>query len=70
MAARVDGRGSAFRVIDVRKLFDISTAGARASFGIWPDGQRFLFNTPARSDQPTAPPPPIAVVNWPAQRGK
>jgi hypothetical protein len=35
-----------------------------------PDGQRFLINTPASTDQLVTLPPPTVVINWPAWRGK
>jgi hypothetical protein len=35
-----------------------------------PDGQRFLINTPASTDQPAALPPPTVVINSPSWRGK
>ena len=70
MAARVDGKGSAFRVLEITKLFDVRPTGARGVFGATPDGKKFLFNLPARADQATAPSSPVAVLNWPALRGK
>jgi eukaryotic-like serine/threonine-protein kinase len=69
MAARVDARGSAVKVIDIKPLFPITPIGQRGTYGVTPDG-RFLINVPASSDQPTTLPPPTVVINWPAWRGK
>ena len=41
-----------------------------ATYGVMPDGQRFLINTPASTDQPATLPPPTVVINWPSWRGK
>ena len=70
MAARVDASGSAVKVIDIKPLFPFTPAGARGTYGVMPDGQRFLINTPASTDQPATLPPPTVVINWPSWRGK
>jgi Tol biopolymer transport system component len=69
MAARVDARGSAVKVIDIKPLFPVSPVGLRGNYGVTPDG-RFLINVPVSSDQPATLPPPTVVINWPAWRGK
>jgi hypothetical protein len=69
MAAAVEWRGSTFRVVSVRPLFDVRPrlAAFSGSAG-WPydvstDGQRFLVNTLVEE---AAPSPITLVVNWTA----
>jgi eukaryotic-like serine/threonine-protein kinase len=67
MAATVDGRGTAFVVGEVKRLFEshirvVTFAGSNAhNFDVTPDGQRFLI---ALTENSTTEPPITFVVNW------
>ena len=67
MAATVDGRGTAFVVGEVKRLFEphirvVSFAGSNAhNFDVTPDGQRFLI---ALTEDSSTEPPITLVVNW------
>jgi serine/threonine protein kinase/Tol biopolymer transport system component len=64
MAARVDGRGNAFRVMDVQPLFQADPKPVGWLYDVAPDG-RFLVNTlGAGVDAPM-----ILVLNW-TRRGR
>lgn len=67
MAARVDGRGSAIRRLDVTPLFTVITASGRSAYAAAPDGKRFLINVPVGTTE--TPAPATVVVDWPALRG-
>lgn len=69
MAARVDARGAAVKVLDITPLFPVTIAGSRGVYGVMPGGQKFLISTPS-ADQTATLPPPTVVINWPAWRGK
>jgi Tol biopolymer transport system component len=64
--ARIETQGGALRVLDVRPLFPVSLVGARSPYGVSPDGQRFLINTPAIENIRGAPVPPTVIVDWTA----
>jgi eukaryotic-like serine/threonine-protein kinase len=66
MAARVEGRAAALRVLDVKPLFRVNLSGARSTYAPAPDGQRFLINVPAGTNTPPA--APLVVLDWPALR--
>ena len=67
MAATVDGRGAAFVVGEVSRLFEprmrnVGFAGSNAhNFAVSPDGQRFLI---ALTEDSATEPPITFVVNW------
>jgi dipeptidyl aminopeptidase/acylaminoacyl peptidase len=61
--ARVDGQGSALRVLEIQPLFPINPVGARSTYAVSPDGQRFLVNTPGANPN-SAPEPATIVVDW------
>ncbi len=69
MAATVDGRGTAFVVGEVKRLFEprmrnVGFAGSNAqNFAVSPDGQRFLV---AITEDSAAEPPITFVANWTA----
>jgi len=67
MAAAVNGRGSSFAVGAVRPLFETRATGARYSYDVSADGQRFLINTALEQ---AASAPITVVVNWTAGVGK
>jgi eukaryotic-like serine/threonine-protein kinase len=67
MAAAVNGRGSSFAVGAVRPLFETRATGARYSYDVSADGQRFLINTALEQ---AASAPITVVVNWAAGVGK
>jgi Tol biopolymer transport system component len=69
MAARVDARGPAVRVLDIKPLFPVSPVGQRGNYAVTPDGQ-FLISVPVSSDQPTSLAPPTVVINWPQWRNR
>jgi len=63
MSARLEVQGAAIRVLGVQKLFTVTVVGARGTYGISPDGQRFLINTLAVAQTPTTEPATV-VVDW------
>jgi Tol biopolymer transport system component len=69
MAATVDGRGAAFVVGEVKRLFEprmrnVGFAGSNAhNFAVSPDGQRFLI---ALTEDSATEPPITFVANWSA----
>jgi Tol biopolymer transport system component len=69
MAATVDGRGTAFVVGEVKRLFEprmrnVGFAGSNAhNFAVSPDGQRFLV---AITEDSAAEPPITFIANWTA----
>ena len=68
VAVKVDGRGAAFEVGDVRPLFEpvspVRVGETRAFYDVSADGQRFLVNMSA--GQPRPPRPVEVVLNWTA----
>jgi dipeptidyl aminopeptidase/acylaminoacyl peptidase len=60
MAATASAAGDAFKVEEVRRLFQVR-ASAFTPFAVTPDGQRFLVVVDT-----TAPPTPTLILNWPA----
>jgi Tol biopolymer transport system component len=63
MAARVDGRGTAFAVQRVDPLFQADPKPVGWRYDVFPDGQRFIVDTVGSGQDA-----PLAVVlNWPAQ---
>jgi Tol biopolymer transport system component len=62
MAATVSASASGFESGTPRALFDAPTTGIRASYGVSPDGQRFLINVAEQRFNVT---PITLVVNWP-----
>jgi len=74
VAVSVDGRGSTFKVGELRPLFEIHPRIAGYPYDVSADGQRFLVNTLVEEGDITARAGPNAagrnpitlVVNWPA----
>jgi Tol biopolymer transport system component len=64
MAATVNGRGTTFQVGAVKPLFQTRAIGARYTYDVSADGQRFLINTALEQ---AAPAPITVVVNWTAE---
>jgi dipeptidyl aminopeptidase/acylaminoacyl peptidase len=58
MAARVDGSGRAFRVLDVQPLFRVDPKPVGWLYDVAPDGSRFLVDT-IGADAPL-----VLVLNW------
>jgi hypothetical protein len=67
MAAEVKSDGGTFAVGAVRELFTVNMVGARSTFDVTRDGQRFLVNTRVAEPQGSPRPPMTVVVNWAAE---
>jgi eukaryotic-like serine/threonine-protein kinase len=70
MAAEVKIEGATFAVGAIRELFRVSAVGARSTFDVTSDGQRFLVNTRLTDPPGSAPLPITVVVNWTAELKK
>ena len=63
MAAAVTSQGANFKIVAIRRLFDVVPARSRYSYDVTADGQQFLV---AVGDEQSTPPMLTVVANWTA----
>ena len=61
MVAEIDGSGETFRVGEIKKLFHIQASRPGGIYNVFSDGQRFLVNTRASTEEVNS---VVLVRNW------